>query len=149
MRIAVDTNVLGYAEGLDDRWKQARASDVLAAVTAHELVMPLQVSAELHSLIRRRRRTDTAQAGDAVARWMRLFQLHPETTASVFELALTLARDHRLQIFDAIIVGAAVESGCRMLLSEDMGDGFVCCGLTIANPFAPAPQPILADALRS
>jgi len=33
-----------------------------------------------------------------------------------------------------LIVTAAAEAGCTMLLSEDMQDGFVTRGLTVANP---------------
>ena len=42
MRIAVDTNVLGYAEGLDDEDRRTRANEVLLALRRHDMVMPLQ-----------------------------------------------------------------------------------------------------------
>jgi predicted nucleic acid-binding protein len=35
-----------------------------------------------------------------------------------------------------VIFAAAAASGCRLLLSEDMQDGFTWRGVTVANPFA-------------
>jgi predicted nucleic acid-binding protein len=45
------------------------------------------------------------------------------------------------------MVAAAGEAGCRLLLSEDLQDGFVWGGVTVVNPFAPALHPWLADLL--
>jgi predicted nucleic acid-binding protein len=148
MRIAVDTNVLGYAEGLDDEDKRTRAADILLALRSHDLVMPLQVAAELHHLIMRRRKTPPKEAGYSFAYWRALLARHPATLTSTLDTALDLAAAHRLQIFDAIILAAAAEAGCRMLLSEDMQDGFVWRGVMVVNPFAPTPHPLLADLLR-
>ena len=60
----------------------------------------------------------------------------------------SLAATHRLQIWDALILATAAGAGCRLLLSEDMQDGFVWKGCTVANPFAAPLHPLLADALR-
>jgi predicted nucleic acid-binding protein len=37
---------------------------------------------------------------------------------------------------DALIVAAALDLGCRTLLSEDLQHGRAVRGLTIVNPFA-------------
>ena len=50
--------------------------------------------------------------------------------------AMDLAVDHQLSIWDAVILAAAAETGCRLVLSEDMQEGFAWRGLTVANPFA-------------
>ena len=50
--------------------------------------------------------------------------------------ATDLVVDHKLQFWDALIVTAAAEAGCTLLLSEDMQHGFVTRGLTIVNPLA-------------
>ena len=148
MRVAFDSNVLGYAEGLDDPTRQARAEEVIAALVQHDLVMPLQVAAELHRLLMRRRRISSQEAGAAVGRWMASLPLQPATTSEAFATALALSADHHLQIFDAIILAASAEAGCRMLLSEDMQDGFVWRGVTVVNPFAATPHPMLVDLMR-
>jgi hypothetical protein len=53
--------------------------------------------------------------------------------------AADLAADHRIGIWDAVILTAASASGCRLLLSEDLQDGLTWGGVTVANPFAGAP----------
>ncbi|MDV3256212.1 MAG: hypothetical protein LOX97_00170, partial [Sphingomonas sp.] len=58
--------------------------------------------------------------------------------------AADLSVDHKLQFWDALIVSAAADAGCAMLLSEDMQHGFVTRGLTIVNPLTDAPHPKLA-----
>lgn len=48
-----------------------------------------------------------------------------------------------------VIVAVAAEAGCRLLISEDLQDGFTWAGLTIVNPFAQPVHPLLQAALRS
>jgi predicted nucleic acid-binding protein len=57
--------------------------------------------------------------------------------------ATDLAADHQLTIWDATILAAAAEAGCRLLLSEDMQGGFTWRGVTIVNPFAAIPHALL------
>ena len=92
MRVAVDSNVLGYAEEGLDPGRQARVKEVVGALAKHELAMPLQVAPELHRLLMRRRRISSQQAGAAVARWMSSMPLHPATTPETFATALVLIR---------------------------------------------------------
>nr|MCS3813747.1 putative nucleic acid-binding protein [Mucilaginibacter sp. X4EP1] len=45
-------------------------------------------------------------------------------------------KKHDLQLFDSIIVGSALESGCSILYSEDMDNGLIIDKtLKIVNPF--------------
>lgn len=60
-------------------------------------------------------------------------------TVEIHEKALELAERHRLHIYDASIVAAALAAGCTTLLSEDMHNGLVIDGFTIRNPYLPAP----------
>jgi predicted nucleic acid-binding protein len=62
--------------------------------------------------------------------------------------ASDLVADHQFAIWDAVILASASEAGCRLLLSEDMQDGFTWGGVTIANPFAPEPHKLLRGLLR-
>lgn len=43
-----------------------------------------------------------------------------------------------------MILSAAAEAGCRLLLSEDMQSGFTWAGTTIVDPFAAETHPLLA-----
>ncbi len=60
--------------------------------------------------------------------------------------AAELATAHHVSIWDAVIVASAAEARCRLLLSEDLQDGFTWGGLTVANPFLSSRHPLL-DAL--
>ena len=71
------------------------------------------------------------------------------TSTTAFDAALDLTERHDLQIWDAVILAVSVEAGCRLLLSEDMQEGFSWAGLTIANPFADILHPMLRQAFQS
>ena len=57
---------------------------------------------------------------------------------------MTLSRDHQLGIWDSIILASAADARCRLLLSEDLQDGFSWSGVTVVNPFVSKPNPLLA-----
>ena len=69
------------------------------------------------------------------------------TLPSTIDAALDLAVNHRLSIFDAIILHAAAQANCRLLLSEDLQPGFVWQGTVVVNPFAKEQHPLLMAAL--
>jgi predicted nucleic acid-binding protein len=70
-----------------------------------------------------------------------------ETSASVIVNATDLASDHGLTIWDSVVLAASAEAECRLLLSEDLQEGFTWRGVTVTNPFAAALHPILAALL--
>ena len=86
-------------------------------------------------------------ARDAILQWRDTFTV-ADTTAEVLLKAAEVATDHRLSIWDAVMLGAASSAGCRLLLSEDMQDGFTWAGVTVVNPFADQPNPLLAAMLK-
>ena len=61
-------------------------------------------------------------------------------------LAADLATDHQLSIWDALIMAVSDKAGCRLLLSEDLQEGFTWGGLTVTNPFS-SPMHELLSAL--
>jgi predicted nucleic acid-binding protein len=145
MKIALDTNVLAYAEGINDARRKEKALDILARLPQTSIFVPVQSLGELfHVLVRKAGRT-TASARDAVLGWRDAFSLI-ETSPAVLLAAMELAADHQLTIWDAIILAGAAQAGCRLLLSEDFHDGFTWNGVTVANPFA-ASRHALLDAL--
>jgi predicted nucleic acid-binding protein len=70
-----------------------------------------------------------------------------ETSAEVMLAAADLATDHRLSIWDGVILSAAAEVGCSLLLSEDLQEGFTWKGGTVTNPFSAAGNELLAGLL--
>lgn len=64
-------------------------------------------------------------------------------------MAADLAADHQLSTWDAVVLSTASEAGCRLLLSEDLQDGFTLGGVTVTNPFASKRHPVLEALLVS
>jgi predicted nucleic acid-binding protein len=145
MRVALDTNVLAYAEGVNDPAKKRTALGLLQRLPADAIVLPVQTLGELfHVLVRKVGRAPT-DARRAILGWRDIFAV-VETSSSVMLAAADLATDHRFSIWDAVVLSAAAEAGCRLLLSEDLQDGFTWNGVTVANPFTSSRHPLL-DAL--
>jgi len=142
MRVAFDTNILIYAEGLNDSPRRQQARALLRRVPQLTAFVPVQVLGELFAVLVRKGGRSPARARDAILGWRRAFALI-ETSRGVMTSAMDLAGDHGLAIWDAVIVSAAAEAECELLLSEDMQDGFVWNGVTIANPFSEKRHPLL------
>lgn len=52
-----------------------------------------------------------------------------------YDHALLVQQQTGFSFYDSLVVTAAVETGCRTLLSEDLQNGRVVEGITIRNPF--------------
>jgi predicted nucleic acid-binding protein len=58
-------------------------------------------------------------------------------TLAIHEAGIAIAERTRYQLYDALIIAAALEAGCVTLFSEDLRDGQVIDGrLTIRHPFS-------------
>jgi len=145
VKVAVDTSILAYAEGVDGADHRRRAIDVIKSIPAHNIVLPAQVLGELFTVLLRKDRRPADEARLAVTWWMESYET-AETSPAVLAAAFSLAVDHHVQVWDAVILSVAANAGCRMLLSEDMQDGFTWNGLTVVNPFRPVPNILLAMA---
>lgn len=83
----------------------------------------------------RKGRRSREEARDAVTGWAEGYRL-VETSATAFTDALELATSHRLGFRGSLILAAAAQAECRLLLTEDLQDGFTWRGVTVRNPFA-------------
>ncbi|MEA2741205.1 MAG: hypothetical protein QOH05_4512 [Acetobacteraceae bacterium] len=135
MRIALDTNILVYAEGVNGAERQAVAVRILGDLAEDEIVVPAQALAEFFTVLTRKARRPATEARQAVLGWHDAC-LIADTSASVLLDAMELATSHQFALWDAIMLAAASASGCRWLFSEDMQDGFTWRGVTIRDPFA-------------
>jgi predicted nucleic acid-binding protein len=108
-------------------------------------VIPVQVLGELFNVLVRKAGRSRAAARDALLGWRDTFAT-TETTPQVMLTAADLATDHSFGIWDAVILAAVSQAGCRLLLSEDLQDGFTWGGITVVNPFA-SPRHALLDSL--
>lgn len=130
MKAFFDTNVLIYAFGDDDS-KRARAEQTLAVGG----VVSVQVVNEFASVLRKKRRHEWSRIEAALAVVERWFQSIRPLTLETHHAALALARDHGIEIYDALILASALEAGCDTLYSEDFQHGRKVDGLIIIDPF--------------
>ncbi|ESY14878.1 MULTISPECIES: PIN domain-containing protein [unclassified Mesorhizobium] len=145
MKVALDTNILVYAEGINGAEKRDIVFGLLHDIAQEAAVIPVQVLGELFTVLTRKAGRSRAQARDALLSWRDAFPL-VGTTPEVMTVAADLATDHHFGIWDATILSVASQTGCRLLLSEDLQDGFTWGGVTVVNPFA-SPRHVLLDAL--
>jgi predicted nucleic acid-binding protein len=146
MRIALDTNVLAYAEGANGAVMRDKALELIQRLPSEAIVLPVQTLGELFNVLVRKAKRRPSRARAAVLSWRDSYAV-VETSAAVIVNATDLASDHGLTIWDSVVLAAAAEAECRLLLSEDLQEGFTWRGVTVTNPFAATLHPMLAALL--
>jgi predicted nucleic acid-binding protein len=147
VRVALDTNVLAYAEGVNGAARKVDALDLIQRLPPGAALLPVQALGELFQLLVRKVNRTPAQARVAILGWRDAFPLI-ETSETVMLGAAELAATRRFSFWDGVILASAAEGGCRLLLTEDLQEGFTWNGVTVTNPFGASPHPLLADLLR-
>jgi predicted nucleic acid-binding protein len=145
INVAIDTNVLVYAEDGTDPRKQTAAIELLEKLPGETTMIPVQALGELYRVLVGKARRSPVKAHQAVLKWGDTFPLI-ELSSSVLLAAVELTAVHRLFIWDAVMLASAADAGCRLLLSEDFQEGFFWNGVTVTNPFAER-RHLLLDAL--
>lgn len=134
MRRFFDTNVLVYSRDPDDAAKRALARRLIEeAMDSDTFVVSTQVLVELYAVTVRRKLLGPSQALDLVRCWGR-HDTVPHTPELVTR-GLELHQAHSLSVWDGLIVQAALDARCEVLLSEDLQHGRRFGDLEIVNPF--------------
>lgn len=147
MIVALDTNILAYAEGVNGPSMKELALGLVQRLPQGAAVLPVQTLGELFNVLVRKAARTPANARAAILSWRDSFPL-VETSPAIMIAAADLATDHRFGIWDAVILCAAAAADCRLLLSEHLHDGFTWRGVTIVNPFAPIKHALLDELLQ-
>jgi len=126
-----DTNVLLYAVAENDP-RSAQAEELLAAGG----VLSVQILNEFVSVARRKILMSWSDVTEALEAFRVLCPSPLPITMEIHEAALKIAEKHGYNIYDALVVAAALETGCATLYSEDLHSGqTISSQLTIRNPF--------------
>lgn len=141
--VAIDTNVLAYAEGAGDEARRASATALMARLPDSAVILPVQVLGELYRVLVGKLRQPATQAREAVLQWSDAYTVR-DSSWSALQSAFDLAAAHGLSIWDSLILSVAAEQRCRLLLSEDLQDGFTWRGTTVVNPFKRPAHALLA-----
>jgi predicted nucleic acid-binding protein len=142
--ICIDSNILIYAEGVNDIEREKAAKLCLNALNFDNICIPVQAMGELFRVLVRKGALKKSVAQSIVQQWYNVSR-PLDTTATALMTAIDLVGDHNLQIWDAIILAVSCENGCRCLLSEDMQEGFTWRGVEIVNPLSPLGMARLAE----
>ena len=148
MRVALDTNVLVYAEGFGDDVRCQSAGELIAKLKPTDLIVAVQVLGELSRVLTSKMKKSGSEVRDLLLSWSDSVVV-ADTTWSSFQSAMDLSVDHQISMWDALILAVAAENKCRLLLSEDFQNGFTWRGVTVVNPFETKAKPykLLASAL--
>ena len=136
----IDTNVLIYQlETLDARKHRIAESIVSKAVASGNACISFQVVQEcLNTVLRKAKvKLDLAGAQAYLDTVLTPLYLVPASLA-LYQRALALQARWQFSFYDSLIVAAALEAGCKKLLSEDLQHGQRIEGLRIENPFRAA-----------
>ena len=132
----LDTNVLVYLFDEEEPKKRERAWEVLEASGSEGLVLSTQVLQEFFVAVTRKLSPPLApeDAEQIVRHLARLpmVQIDPALVLS----AIGTSRRHKISLWDALIVQAALAGGCTRLLTEDLHPGTQFESLRVENPFA-------------
>ena len=116
-RAFLDTNVLVYSDDPRDPAKQAKALDLIKDYLRQGTgVVSLQVLQEYFVSARGKLKLDAELAKHILA-------------------SIDIHRLHGFSFWDALVLRMAKQTGCRILLSEDMQHGQEFDGVKIVNPF--------------
>lgn len=126
----VDTSVLLYLLSADAA-KADRAEEILA----DGATISVQVLNEFASVALRKLAMPAGDVQEALIPLKALCTVAPLTLA-IHERGLLVVERYRFSIYDAMIVAAALESGCKTLYTEDLQHGQVIDkALVVRNPF--------------
>jgi predicted nucleic acid-binding protein len=130
-RAFLDTNVLVYALGQrDDR------TPVAEGLLAAGGIISVQVLNELASVARRKLKMSWSDVTASLDAIKTLCPSPVSLTLATHDAALRVAVSHGYQVYDALIIAAALEAECTTLYSEDLHAGqIIDSRLTIRNPF--------------
>lgn len=142
----LDTNILIYIlEGKEvfvgaaltpAELEANRKGDIaLSLLASDQVFVSVQVFNELCNVVLRRK-FDWEKAKTLLITLEALCAAVVPLTLEIHKKGLALRDKYQMQLFDAMLVAAALDAGCTIFYSEDMQDGqLIEKTLTIKNPF--------------
>jgi predicted nucleic acid-binding protein len=133
-RTFLDTNVLVYTDDSGDLFKQRTAIDLVKLHRRQNSgVVSIQVLQEYFASITKKFKISPESARRKVETLAR-FHVASPSVEDVLS-AIDLHRLQNISFWDSLILRMARQSGCSILLTEDMNHGQVIDGVRIVNPF--------------
>lgn len=135
-RSFLDTNIFVYCFDTSAPEKGKRAEELIyeALATKHGTIS-YQVVQEFTAVVRRFRIPMKFDDIEDYCETTLLSLLTVYFTVELYRRALDVARRDQMNWYDALIVAAALQAGCKILYSEDMQHGRRFGDLVVENPF--------------
>lgn len=130
----IDSNVLIYAVDDTDADKQRIARSVVyRAISSADFMISVQVINEFCAVSFRKlmKPVDEIDGFLSVLEGIKTVPVLQSWTRR----ALWIMNRYNLQFFDSLLLAAAEANGCDEILTEDLNDGQVYCGIKAVNPF--------------
>ena len=132
----MDTNVLVYAVDDADAEKRDIARGALESGHYGELVLSAQVLSEFYvTVIRKLAEPVSKEKAAEMVDWLGLLNPTISIDTTLIKRAIQTSRSARLSYWDSLIVAAAAQAGCELLLTEDLNDGQEIDSVRVENPF--------------
>jgi predicted nucleic acid-binding protein len=129
-----DTNILVYGDDASAPAKQRIALKLIGQHRFHRTGgISLQVLQEYFVAVTRKFKLDAGIARQKVEVFSRFDVGEPRIEDIL--AAIDFHRLHRISYWDALVVRMAKQTGCIILLTEDLQHGQVIDGVRIVNPF--------------
>lgn len=133
--VFVDTNVLVYWQDTSDPVKQSRAHEWVEFLSRNRSARAsFQILQELYSALTRKLKNFRTEKAQRIVRGLTAWQPVAPDLATV-ERAWLLEQRYLLSWWDALVVAAAHNSGCAVLLTEDLQHGQRLGNVRVINPF--------------
>ena len=126
----LDSNILIYAYSKDRRSAAARA------ICEQPHTLSIQSLNEFANVARRKLRFEWNEITENLISIVELAESIVPLTYELHQTGIAIADRYKMQVYDAMILAAALEAGCDTLFSEDLHHGLVIEHmLTVRNPF--------------
>jgi predicted nucleic acid-binding protein len=131
-RIFFDTNILVYAHSDLEKDKQEVAARLIQSQS--EIFISTQVVQEFVNVFISKLKIEIETVELLCSDLETNFQIFTNDFRTI-QKALDVKKRYEFSIWDSLIIAAAIQSGCSILLSEDLQHQQKIDGLTIQNPF--------------
>ena len=134
-KVFLDTNILMYAFGAKRNFVPDPRIALAEQIVMLGGVVSVQVLNEFVQVCHRKAELSWDQIAASLEVIKDLCERVIPLTIETHEAAVDLSRRHSFNIYDSLILAAAMQAGCTTLYTEDMQHGQTIGKLTIVNPF--------------
>jgi len=132
----VDTNIIIYAYDVTAGAKHQIAKRILTELWESGLgVLSTQILQEFFvNVVQKIPKPIEIDHAEYIIKDFLTWEVIINDGASVLD-AITICKKYRYSFWDSLIIDAAIKSGAKIILTEDLAEGQVIEGLQILNPF--------------